>query len=302
MKDTQTRQLNMGTTTLQGLDDSPAVWTGNVTATGKRDQLEETLNSIHEAAETQQITSTGGEADNKAGKKHDMATRAEIVGQGVCGYALLNNELTALNKFHVSAVGIEGMSGADAIDYCNLLYDFANTNVLALADYNITAPMLTAFSNSISNFNAVVEDPAETEGFHHSATLNLAASLATMRQILHWFDFFVGTLRLTNTTFYQAYHNWRKTDDIGVRHVSIRGLVTDSALNVPLYRAKITITNLPTPKIVYSGKTGKFRHFSLDPGIYHLTVELPGFQTQTFNNVGVVEGKITTLHISLVQA
>lgn len=302
MNDNQTRLFNMGTVVLQGLDDNSSVWTGNATATAKRDQLEADLDAIEAADETQQSTSTGGEADNKEGKKHNLVQEADIISHGVADFAFGNNDLDAYNQFRIPITTIDHLKDVNLVSYCNNLHTYANANVANLGDYDIDAPRLLAFAGLIEGFDSIKGDPIETRAAHRAATLSVAEGCASLKRTLHGLDLFVGTKRLSEPTFYDNYQGWRRQNDVGVRHISIRGLIKNSVNDAPIYKVKVTITNLPVAKVAFTGKTGKYRFLSLDPGSYTITVEATGYVPQTFTNVAVLEGNITDLNVLLVPA
>ena len=106
----------------------------------------------------------------------------------------------------------------------------------------------------------------------------------------------------TETTFYDTYFAARKIDNIGVRHISIRGQVTYAGDGTFLPKTIITaLSPNGSFKKATSGQTGKYRIFSLEGNIYTVTVEKEGFVTQVIEDVGVSVEGIVDLDILLVQ-
>lgn len=301
MKDTETRKLNMGIAVLAGLNDDSidAFILANATAVAMRSQLEQNIEAVEDANERQQEFSAGGEAITKEEAKHNLADEADIIAQGVCGLALANNDLVLYNQLNLRAPGIYRLKDEECKDFCNLLLTKANIDPAGLLPYNITGARLLAFPGFITAFETAEGAPQNADNHEHAATLDIAIGLDEMTTTLLWWDHWVGTLRTTNHVFYNAYRASRRILNTGVRHVSLRGVVKDSITNTPLYKAKITV--LETGGVSYSGKTGKFRVMSLNPGVFTLTIELPGFTKTTISNVSVIEGKITEVPVTLVK-
>ena len=301
MTDTQTRKLNMGIAVEDGLKSEPfdAIITASALATAKRDELEQNIGDIEEADEAQQATSSGGEAISKEEAKHNMADAADLIAQGICGYALDHNDHVLYEQMNLRAPTIVRLKDTDCTAFCMLVLNKANEDPAGLLPYNVTSGMLTAFPLLIQAFGDADGIPRDAQGLHHTATTNVSLGIVAMLKTLLWFDHWVGTLRTTNHDFYTAYRTWRKIVKTGVRHMSIRGLVKDSITATPLYKAKITV--LETGGVSYSGKTGKFRIMSLNPNVFTLTIELHGFQKTTVSNVSVLEGKITDVPVTLVK-
>lgn len=300
MNDNQRNELNMGAATLEGLDNHN-FFSANAAAVAMRDQLAADIDAV-ELADGQQISTSGtSQSENKAVVKHDLADQGEVIASAVCLFALANTDLITFGKYHKTMAQILKMSDADIVPFCSDLYTYAFGHGAGLLPFNITPLMLSDFQAQNQAFIDVKSAPRENTGDRHAATLDVATSLTGMISTLHWWDLFMSTVRKTQPSIYNAYHTWRKTADIGVRHISIRGVVKASDSGNELFKAKITITNLPVPKIATSGTTGIFRFLSLNPGDYSLKVELAGYQTLIIPVVSVKEGKITTQNITLVK-
>ena len=301
MEDKQTSKLNMGAAVVSGLlePESDAIISINPMAVAKRDQLEQNIKVIEDADEQQQSTGSGGEAISKEEAKHNMADQADIIAQALCGYALDKNDNVLYEQMNYHAPAIFKMKDTDSAAFCVNVITAANANLAALAPYNITPAMVSDLKTAVTTFGNADSAPRTAQGAHHTATQNISLGIVEMLKTLLWWDHFVATLRISQHDFYTSYKSWRKTVTTGVRHVSVRGLVKNSVTATPLYQVKTTVVE--TGGKVFSGKTGKFRLFSLKPGVYTLTFELTGYQTVTIPNVSVQEGKITDLAVALVK-
>jgi len=293
MEDTQTRKLNMGLTTVSGLnsDNFDPIVSGNALATTKRTELEQIIEDIEAADVIQQATSSGGESLTKEEFKHILSEQAEIIAQGLCGYALEHNNHILYQQMNYHAAHIFKLKDTECKDFCSLVLQNANIDPAGLLPYNVTALMLAAFPGHIQDFETAENAPQTAQGLHHTATQNVAAGLTEMMKILLWFDHWVATFRYTNHDFYSAYHSWRRVLNTGVRHVSVRGLVKSSVGDLLLPKVKVSV--LETGSIAHTGQKGKFNIMSLETGVFTLMFELPGYQKITLPIITVTKGTIT---------
>src|SRR5436190_4065414 len=78
------------------------------------------------------------------------------------------------------------------------------------------------------------------------------------------------------------------------------GTVTDSS-GAFIPGVSLTATNTQTGVVttVITNETGTYNFASLQPGIYSLKAELPGFQTQTRNNIALGSAQQVRLNFTL---
>jgi hypothetical protein len=302
MEDKQTRKFNSGVQCLQVIDNYNSIWSANANATSRRDLVETTLDAIHDLETKQQTTSTGGEELTKEEAKHLMAETTQSISQSVCAYALDINDHTLYNLMNKKSSTIENLKDIAAEDFCNAVWSYADSHLASLLGYNITGLMLSDLQTQIGAFHTANPAPVSAKGQHKTATTNMGHAITTMLSALLWWDHYTSGLHVTEPDFTSDFANARHIVDTGIRHMSIRGVVTDSVNHTPLYRAKISIVSAASPPTIRSGKSGKFHFLSLDPGVYTLKVEMEGYQTLTIPNVSVLVGKITDLAVSLVAA
>jgi carboxypeptidase family protein len=82
---------------------------------------------------------------------------------------------------------------------------------------------------------------------------------------------------------------------------SISGTVTDPTAAV-LSHAKVTARNLAThvSRSTATNGSGSYQIMSLDPGVYDVLVEQPGFKTVTYSRLELTVGQVQKLNPMLV--
>jgi hypothetical protein len=301
MNDVLRRRLNVGHATLEGLDLHDSLWSGNPLAVTKRDLLSDNIDTVNDADTAYFNTSGTGFTDVKTVLKHELVDLTDVVGKGVCAYALDQGDLNTYSLYHHNHPYLDKLNEPALITYAQALFAYATPIAATLLPYNLTAGQITALGTKKTEFETARSKPRENISDHKGIGATIVTGLDIMNTTLGWWDMFYGTFRLTNPAEYGAYQAWRTQVDTGVRHLSLRGKVTGSVTAGALYRAKITITSLPAPKVTFSGKHGDFRFYSLDPGEYDIQVELFGYQTLVVNDILIEEGKITTRDLALTQ-
>lgn len=299
MNKTQTNQFSMGAAVLGGLDKHSSIWAANVKAAAKRDELEARISEIEDADERQLVSGSGGERKGKIEAKRKLADVADIVASGVCGHATEEHEHTTFMEFDKRKAAIFAMKDVDCLAFCRQLQEYAGLHAVALADYNVSTTLLGELDGALDAFRKIHTAPTQAKAKYGTATNHAKEGLKAMFVTLKWWDKFMGTLRKTEHDFYTSYGSWRKVHKTGIRHVAIRGTVVAEGLLTPLYRVKVTVAEATDAS--YTGKAGKFRMFSLGPGVYTLRFELKGCEPVTVTNVCVVKGKITEVEVRLVK-
>src|SRR5438093_392617 len=83
-------------------------------------------------------------------------------------------------------------------------------------------------------------------------------------------------------------------------NATVSGTVSD-ATGALIPAAEVTATNINTGigTVQISNETGAYQFASLQPGTYRVTAVLPGFQTQTYENVQLSQGQQVRLNFTL---
>src|SRR4030095_519731 len=83
-------------------------------------------------------------------------------------------------------------------------------------------------------------------------------------------------------------------------NATVGGTVSDaSGALIPGVDVRATNVNTGIATSRITNETGNYEFPSLQPGVYTVTAVLPGFQTQTFNNVQLSQGQQVRLNFTL---
>ena len=61
----------------------------------------------------------------------------------------------------------------------------------------------------------------------------------------------------------------------------------------------VTATGVGAPQVQVTDDAGQFRFLGLTPGTYSLKTEVEGFMTVNDPNISIVDGRTTTIHVTL---
>ena len=175
----------------------------------------------------------------------------------------------------------------------------ANTNIVELGPYNITAAKVTALTVLAAGFEGVESAPRTAQSTENTTNAEMVKAFDDLMVTLKWWDDFVVTYEDSNAVFVSNYKNWRKIINTGGRKVKIRGEVTEQVTGAELAGPEIEVVE--TGEKQKAGKTGKFRFFQLEAGVYTLIIRLAGYADVTINNVVVKAEGITDVDVVMVK-
>ena len=181
---------------------------------------------------------------------------------------------------------------------CNNIHDAANTNLVALAPYGITAAMLTSFNTLITNYSAAVPKPRNAASLRKTYATTLKNMFKEADDILkNQLDKTSVQFKAANLEFYTAYKNNRIIIDAATSSTQVTGTVLADVEPGPLSGVTIQIIGK-----TYSTSTDANGEYTLKipvPGTYNLKFSHAGYNDKTVNNVVVTLGQSTTLNTTL---
>jgi hypothetical protein len=299
MKRRESNQYDMGTAVAAMLDKYSSVWSANGLAVTKRGLLNSALERVAIARRAQQDNSSGGERKWKVQSKKKLAGLAAVASSGVRAYAMDTKNYNAAGEFKRGMSGIYKMNDTECLVLCKLLREFVNSNLTALADYNIDGSLLGQLDGALATFKSLQHAPAKAEGKLELATKEVKAGLQDMLKVLRWWDLFIGAIRLSQRELFDAYRWSRKTHKTGIRHISVRGVVKAEGTGTPLFKVKVSVVE--SPHKGKTGKSGKFAVYSLQPGEFTLVFERWGYETVRVQSVPAQMGKIKEMVVEMRQ-
>jgi uncharacterized membrane protein len=203
-------------------------------------------------------------------------------------------------------------------DYAQGLYDRAQANLTALADYGIAEATQTALQNAIASFVHSIPKPRLGITEKKQSTIQLATNFEVADDALNNIDTIIDIIKVAQANFYNGYKNARKIVLTGTNSLTLKGFVTDATTGEPIKGVTLNFCPEcaePTQKaaangisaakeeIVLTKKTaekGGFNIKTLPEGIYRVTIKKNGYQEQVVT-VTVNDGELGDLNVELMK-
>lgn len=294
MDDIYVNRFNMVNATITYCDNNPGPTTGIVAfanALGVVKSKVILINTLNQIA----TGSTKGVTTDTNVLRKIMTDFALKCGNGCTAYANVtgNNTLKAL--VDIPERILNKLRKEEVDDKCQAIHDACNTNILALAAYNIVPQDLTDLQTAIDVYRAATQNP-------RYAIINKAEARRQSREQLDdivktqfegIMDKIVNTLKAAQFNFWSGYYQARETIDLGHTTAKLRGTVLD-AEDTPLRRAIIRIFETGTATLVAQGLTdtkGAYAIAGLPSGNFDFSWEKVGYISQTEEDVHIGPGK-----------
>ena len=301
MNDRQSNKLNMALKVKETLDNFAMSITYGTALASRRTILDTIVAAIPETQQDQELDTTNLVV-NKDDLKKAQADAAIIVAMPLVVWAKDNGEEEMISAIGFTYSELRYSNDEDAYSRCDLVYEKASLPAVDLGEYGVDATMIAAVEITNLAFGAAIGKPGAAKALKIAAGNALDTQYALMDENFDDMDKLIFPFMEMQTTFYDTYFAARKINNIGVRHISIRGQVTYVIDGTFLPKTIITATSADGSfKKATSGQTGKYRIFSLEGNIYTVTVEKAGFVTQVIEDVGVSVEGIVDLDIQLVK-
>ena len=248
------------------------------------------------AIENQIIT---GIATDKRVLKINLCNMACDIAAVITAYAVSinNNELKEAMSLQPSEC--KATDDGEVESKCQNIHAAANANLVALATYGITAPMLATLQTTINNYAAKVAGP-------RNAISNRAAQKTARKNLYKEIDALLKTqmdkiavqFKAANIDFYNEYKQNRIIIDPAKAKTKAAGTVTHSVTNDPLEGVTVATTVNGNPVSTLTDANGKYK-LPLPPGTYTITFTKTGFQPHQVTSITITLGQTTTLDVQL---
>lgn len=232
--------------------DNNSVWSGIIACVTAVNNLNSKVLEIVDARQIQESSPSGITLD-KAVRRDAMIDSAMFVKGAVQAFATDNGNNELYESVNYSLSEIKRPADTIARDRALLIYNKAVPLVSSLADYGITAAVLTDLQTAITNFTAIMPKPRTAINSIKAATntieeLFIAADLILKRNV----DKFMVQFKATNEAFYNTYLNARQIIDLG------KGSKTIEVILNPLQTKTVqrvingsVLTNTGTTSLIY---------------------------------------------------
>lgn len=167
-----------------------------------------------------QAQNTSGIGEDKRQARLAMCNIALVIAGAVHAYATKtkNNEL--LNRMNFSLSDLMAGRDVQSAERCQNVYDTANTNLTALADYGVTADKLTLLKAAIAAYNLLITKPRETRAQHKTTTGNIQTEFDLLGEALGIMDDLIPQFSPASQKFVDDYNNARTIVDTAASHAS----------------------------------------------------------------------------------
>jgi hypothetical protein len=215
---TQENKLSMYDTVTAFLDGNEAiVSTVPALVTAKAD-LATNVEKIR-AKGSEKRDSTQGKTQNKYDAEEAMVNAVLEIASPLYSVARRagDNELKGICD--VTEYKLKRMRDTELESRARTIQAKATDNAAALADYSITAEMITALSGKIDAYHAAIGEQGRGMAVRSGATQTLAELFQVADEVLcEDMDKIVERLRTSEADFYGKYWSARVIKDLGVRH------------------------------------------------------------------------------------
>ena len=303
MNDEQNREYNAASTGVAVMDNHLADFSGDLALKAKKTEIENKLDDI-DLAKVKQQASTHGATTSKGTIFKKMMTSSWIIARLLVAYGkqINNTNLIAdMDKPRSSFVHTDFVNGKTLADK---VFAAGGTHQVAAlaAGFQLTALMVSGLGTLITDFVAAKDQPEAIKSDVQAAGILVATEIKDLKTLVKdlFGDLMPGYAE-SNTPFYNAVNDGFQVNDAGVRHIAIRVAVNDSVVLVRLPKAVVTVVELTKAKNSSVRGISDFSQQDIAPGNYTVKIELPGYATQTIQNVKVVDGVMTTVNVVLVK-
>ncbi len=208
-----------------------------------------------------QTSNTRGAAADKSGARVQLSIIAETVFLPVRAWATVNADQTTRAEFDYSRSEIQQIKDDTIEAFLNHRITIVNDNLAALADYGITATLVTQLQDALTDYLAFLSAPRGAIVRRSVSTANLKALFKTASDHLrNVVDPLMVTLRASHPDLYKEYTSSRiiidrkgpgngdsdNGNDTPATGVRIAGTVFSQAGPMPLPDAIVRIYDMAT--------------------------------------------------------
>ena len=240
-----------------------------------------------------------GISEAKKVSKKNLARFGSNIAGVVSAYAVSTNNEELKGEMEIFESDIYRASGLAPVEICNLIYDRANTNIVALADYGITPAILTAFTNAIANFDSNEPKPKLTIEIKKAKHIEEKQLFTDADAILEEkIDKLIINFEGTNDNFVATYFAARKTVKPAVATTVLKLRIVNIANDMPIKNARAYHNGNPGPK--RSSTKGIITYKSPAEGNHYYIIKHALFQNITTEKIMIAHGERKTITVKMI--
>lgn len=216
----QTNRITMSKTTALNLRDFQSVWSGMPLFVDAVQRLNDLIDSVDDAAQSQEIPITGAAVD-KASARDALEDVLFLVCEalGILGHRGHDSDLVALvalTPATLHRLGDEELSNRAAT-----ILDRANARKTELATLQVTQANMDELTQALADFNTSKQKPREAVAVRSAETGVIPGLIRQISDLLrNEIDPMVNLLRRTDSRFVRAYRGARVIVDRAATHAS----------------------------------------------------------------------------------
>jgi Carboxypeptidase regulatory-like domain len=308
MKSRQEAKLNMYHAVITHCDANSAII---LTVPGFATQLTAFKAKVVSLDDTAQLEAQiiSGIATDKKALKTSLCQQAADIAAVVFSYAKTINNNTLAESVSLTKSELTALRDDELAPTCQNIHDAANTNVIALAPFNITPAMLTDFQALIDDYIAAVPTPRNAAALRKTYATTIKTLFTDCDSILKdQLDKTAVQFKAANLEFYNTYKNNRIILDAAQSNTQAQGNVTIDIAGGPIFGVAVQATQVLPPgstdtPAVYNTSTDVNGLYTLkipQPGVYDFTFKKTGYQVRSTNSITLTLGQTTTLSVTLI--
>jgi Carboxypeptidase regulatory-like domain len=225
-------------------------------------------------------------------------------------YASDSNDTKLKSKAKITRSKLGKVPDTALRDYAKIIYDIAQENLTALAEYGINEATQVIFLETINSYFESISGPRDGKTEKMEATAGLADLLEKADEMLGKMDERIGMIKLSQPAFYENYLSAKKVVPTGKKALALRGSVTDLKNGATIKGVKFSFKlngdglggALENTEIIKkTTNKGNFFIKSMVAGNYKVTVSKPGYKDKEVSII-VVDGERSELAVELEKA
>ena len=284
-------------------------WVSNAVFAATYNLWAEKIPLIESNRDLQTLETTGITTD-KTTKRAAMAEKALFLENRLQSYANAVGNSELKESVQYSATDLKKARDTDVVGICNTILAQANAYAASIADYGVTAAMITDFQAAIATYSSTLAKPKAAKSQTKTATENLTRLFKEADDLLvNRLDLDIELFKVSSPEFYSQFKTARIVIPTGGGSTSVLGNVTNAATGEAMRGVSFTfvVENAQLAKaageevvksiVKKSAGKGGFR-VSLPENTYRVIVEKIGYKKKEVV-VTVADGETAKLNVEL---
>ena len=271
-------------------------------------ELSVTCRQIHMMSQ-QQIINDTGVTDTKNELKGNLVLLLTDTIRKLSAYAQLSNNKKLMKEIDYNESELRRQADTTLVDIAQLVYQRAEQNMAALAEYQFLDEDRTALLTAMGEYNNLLSGPRYEQANRKIATQQLNHLFAKGQDIVNKMDVLVEIVRTKDSGFYTGYRSVRKVICTGTGKLALKGEVVNMHTGEPIKGVTVSFwldgdptrtigANEAAAVMKKTAEQGGFRVKSLETGTYRAVLKKQGYNDQQVV-VYVNKGERTDMQVGM---